>query len=1009
VARHQSGLSPTAEVFASGTVPEIPSVAPDFLHLRDARRTVYSRCGERLGAHRGMAVINATHVLERESELAELVRDVAAARSGTGRIVLIKGPAGIGKTELLLSACWMAKDAGLLLARARGSELESRFAFGVVRQLFEPVLRVRSRRERDRLLTGTAGAAAGILGTREEGSARAEIRSAEALHALYWLTLNLAERDPLVALIDDVHWADRPSLRFVNYLAGRLEGVRALVLVAARSGRGEVLADVAREPTTIVLAPQPLSRGATAELLACEYGEAVAPVFAQACCEATGGNPFYLRELVRALRADGITPNAAEAPRVAGQGPASVARSVLTRIAGLSAEAASVARVLALLGGEAPLCDLIAVSSLSEDSVGTAVDALVGAEIAVGANLVAFAHPIVRASIYADIAAGERARSHLSAARALDEAGASSERTAAHLLSARPASDQWAVGVLTDAARGALSRGAPDSAVAYLTRALAEGPADEYRQQVIALLGRSEYLAYQPGARAHLLEAMDTASTPADRAELALQAARAMIMTDPDRSEAAIRLLDGAINDLAEPGSQLSRRLEAQVLAAAGLKLSTRPLQIDRLTSVHPRSLGDEPPDRLLLANLAFWTLIDGRTPGRFQDLARHAGAAGPPAEVACRVAERALAGGQLLREEGSDSQLFCAAVCTLCFGECLERAVYWLDQALEDARQRGSVLGYALTEAAQAVVAYRLGDLRQAETHASAASAISPEGAAAVLVNILIEEGRLDEAERVLAPFRIPPDADRLLLQPIRAATARLRIAQRRFQEGTRELLACADWLRAWPAENPAHVPWRSDLVPALIHLHHYDDARELATEEVTYARALGEPRALGIALRALGLAHQRGDAIDLLQESVDVLERSPAQLELARALTDFGAAIRRTGHRVEARRPLRDALALAHHCGATALRERAHQELLATGARPRRPALTGRDALTATEARVAHMAAQGQSTAEIAQTLFVTPKTIETHLSHTYQKLGIHARADLAEALAHPATRDD
>jgi DNA-binding CsgD family transcriptional regulator/RecA/RadA recombinase len=948
-----------------------------------------------------MAVTKGTNVLERELELAELAGGIAGARARTGRVVLIKGPAGIGKTELLVAACSMAEATGSVVARARGSEFEAGFAFGVVRQLFEPVLRELSRRDRNRLLRGTAGLAAEVLGSSDGGSVRTGVRLADALHGLYWLTVNLAERDPLVALIDDVHWADRPSLRFVSYLAGRLEGVGVLLLVAARTARDELLAEVARERTTTVLAPRPLSVKATAELLAGEYHEEVAPEFAQACREATGGNPFYLRELVRALAADGIGPSTAEAPRVAGQGPASVARSALTRIAGLSREAASVARALALLGGDARLRDLTMLTSLGEDSVVGAVDDLIRAEIVVGADPVAFAHSIVRASIYADIPAGERARAHLFAARALAADGALAERAAAHLLSARPAGDRWAVDVLSAAARDALSRGAPDSAVAYMTRALAEAPADDDRQELVALLGRSEYLAYQPGASAHLLEAMEAASAPAGRGELALQAARAMIMRDPDRSEAAVRLLDRAIDDLAEPGSQLSRRLEAQLLAGAGLKLSTRPLQVDRLTSVYARPLGDEPADRLLLANLAGWTLIDGRTPGRFADLARHAGAPGSPTEVACRVAERALAGGRLLREEGSDSQLFYVAVCTLCFGGRLERAEYWLDQALEDARQRGSVLGYGLAEASEAAVAYRRGDLARAEAHARAAAAISPEDAAAVLVDILIEQGCFDEADRALAPFRIPPDADHLLLQPIRAATARLRIAQGRFEEATRELLTCAEWLRAWPAENPSHIPWRSDLASALVHLGQYERARELATEEITLARALTEPRALGMALRALGLAHQGGDGIDLLQESVEILERSPGQLELARALTDYGAAIRRTGHRVEARRPLRDAVALAHQCDASAVRERASQELLATGARPRRPALTGRDALTATEARVAKMAAQRLTTAEIAQALFVTPKTIETHLSHTYRKLGIHTRADLTQAL--------
>jgi DNA-binding CsgD family transcriptional regulator len=106
--------------------------------------------------------------------------------------------------------------------------------------------------------------------------------------------------------------------------------------------------------------------------------------------------------------------------------------------------------------------------------------------------------------------------------------------------------------------------------------------------------------------------------------------------------------------------------------------------------------------------------------------------------------------------------------------------------------------------------------------------------------------------------------------------------------------------------------------------------------------------------------------------------------------------------GHRADAREPLRQGLDLAHRCRAPLLAERGRQELLATGARPRRPAVTGRDALTPTEARVANMAARGQSTPEIAQTLFVTPKTVETHLAHTYQKLDIHTRAELARALS-------
>jgi DNA-binding CsgD family transcriptional regulator len=262
----------------------------------------------------------------------------------------------------------------------------------------------------------------------------------------------------------------------------------------------------------------------------------------------------------------------------------------------------------------------------------------------------------------------------------------------------------------------------------------------------------------------------------------------------------------------------------------------------------------------------------------------------------------------------------------------------------------------------------------------------------------------KLDEIapDHILTPFRMPPDADHLLLQPIRAARGRLRIAQGRAQEAIADLLNCGTWLEAWPIKNPSVAPWRSGAALALNQVGEHERAQQFAAEEVALAAPLDQPRAHGIALRALARVEQSTDRIDLLQAAIAQLERSAARLEHAHALIDYGAALRRNGHRADAREPLRQGLDLAHHCRAPVLAERARQELLATGARPRRSALTGRDALTPTEARVANMAAQGHSTPEIAQALFITPKTVETHLAHTYQKLDIHSRAELARALS-------
>ena len=794
----------------------------------------------------GMAVGGATALLERESELADLAREAAAARSASGRLVLVEGPAEIGKTALLAAARSLAQAAGMAVARARGTELESGFAFGVVRQLFEPLLRARSEGEQARLLSGPASLAGRVLGAGDRAAVSVGERLPEVMHGLYWLTVNLAERGPLLVLIDDAHWADVPSLRFLSYLAGRLEGVALLAVVAARpTDRGPTPSDaltvISRESAARLMRLGPLSAVATVKLVEREYGEEAAPEFARACHRSTGGNPFLLGELVRALRADGIAPTAADAPRVAQQRPASVARSVLTRIASLSSTAAAAARALAALGGEAALRDLAELSSLDAATLDEAVDLLARAEIVVGPDPVAFVHPIVHASIYSDIPVGERGRAHLRAGRLLAAGGAAAERVAAHLLQTPPAGDEWTVGMLGRAAREALARGAPDGAVTYLIRALAEPPATRDRQPLLALLGRSEYLAHQPGAATRLLEAMAGARTPPERGELALQAAKALIMGEPDRSEDAVTILDRAIAGLGERDSQLSMRLQAQLLAAAALKLSTWPLHRERLDAVYPMRLGDGPAERLLLASLAEWTLTAGSVPGRFPDLARHAGGDGPPAEVARRVAERAIAGGALLREEGSDSELFYLPIFTLIHADCLDCAAHWLGETIADAQKHGSLVGYAQASALRAEAAYRCGDLAIAEAHAHAAAAVSVGDALAVLINVMLDQGRLDETQRLLERYPLPPQSDHLMLQPIRAAAARLDTTQGRTREAADQLLACGTWLDTWGAKNPSVVSWRSSAALALHQLSEPDRARELASEEVALARPLG------------------------------------------------------------------------------------------------------------------------------------------------------------------------
>jgi DNA-binding CsgD family transcriptional regulator len=167
--------------------------------------------------------------------------------------------------------------------------------------------------------------------------------------------------------------------------------------------------------------------------------------------------------------------------------------------------------------------------------------------------------------------------------------------------------------------------------------------------------------------------------------------------------------------------------------------------------------------------------------------------------------------------------------------------------------------------------------------------------------------------------------------------------------------------------------------------------------------AEAWGTPRAVGMALHAAGLAEGGGArGLELIEQAAAVLEPSPARLEYAHALVDLGSVLRRANQRAASRDPLRRALDVADACGAAPLAERARHELHAAGGRPRRPRTSGVDALTASERRIAHMAASGLSNPEIAQALFVTRKTVEAHLGSAYRKLDIRSRGELSVALA-------
>jgi len=279
-------------------------------------------------------------LLERDSDLKQLASDISDAREGGGRLVLLSGPAGIGKTAMVRSVERHAEGDGLSVLRARGAELEQGFAFGVVRQLFERLLLDCEPDELARLLRFPARAAGALVGVPDSEDLVSEYRSFAFLHGLYSLVVNLTERGPILITVDDAHWADEPSLRWLSYLAGRLDGLRALVVAAIRDGGLSAghrsLAAMASESGTRVLTVEPLSPAASSVLVERQFGEDAAPEFRAACHAATGGNPFFLGELLRALRGARIAPTREGAAKVAehrdrGPRPGSLPGSRTTR------------------------------------------------------------------------------------------------------------------------------------------------------------------------------------------------------------------------------------------------------------------------------------------------------------------------------------------------------------------------------------------------------------------------------------------------------------------------------------------------------------------------------------------------------------------------------------------------------------------------------------------------------------------------------------------------------
>jgi DNA-binding CsgD family transcriptional regulator len=504
-------------------------------------------------------------------------------------------------------------------------------------------------------------------------------------------------------------------------------------------------------------------------------------------------------------------------------------------------------------------------------------------------------------------------------------------------------------------------------AARFLLRAREEQMPPELRIAVLRELAPALIATEGPAGFPYLYEALALAAEPALRAQIAHELARAQF-TQGFFSD-AVAILEREAHDARE---------DLATIAVLDLGVLTRMGGLDAIAARAP-----------------------GATVGAWIDVARH-----PPASTGADRAEAALA------RPLEDTALAAALVALMAAGRLEEADAVWTGVA-DAARAAGALERLRFAVALRARVRLRLGrvaaveaDVRELIAWMTDLQVPFPDArvglpwAVTPLVEALIERGALEEAQGWMSQTGLEADWPEVFgFTFVLDCLGQLRLAQGRIQEAVRVLRECSRRQRAWGIRNPGFLAWRSSLALALARTGRRTEALDLCDEEIHLARVFGVAREEGMALRALGVI--TGEPA-ILEEAVAVLQPSPARLEYARALTDLGAArAARDGGASAAREPLRAGLDLAVRLGATALAERAQRALVATGAKPRRLVLTGADALTAAQLRVARLAADGLGNRAIAEALFLTEKTVEGHLGHAYRKLGIRSRTQLAVAL--------
>jgi DNA-binding CsgD family transcriptional regulator len=922
-------------------------------------------------------------LIERDTELEAMQ---TAVRAGRG-VVVFEAAAGLGKTALLEAGAALAGAAGWTVRRAAPSPLEQRLPFGVVRALLEAPAR-----DHPELLEGAAATVGELL--RDGVSPRGDSTLLTVAHSTLWFCSALAEEQPLALVVDDAQWADRTSLGVLAYLARRIEDLPLALFVGSRTS-SDILSLLGGVRGATVLHPRPLSARGAAELV-----RRIAPETSGPTCRdlqrATGGVPWLVTEL--AVTAPGEISEPARA-------------RVRQRLAELSPRERAVVEGLSIIGERTSPHVLADVAGISVGEVPLARDRLVEAGL-LAADCERFAHSVIAAAVSGELSCGERERLHRAAARALITADADPRTVARHFLEVSPASNPEVTAWLVAAASE--SRG--EEAAGYLRRALDEGAPTDDRPALLAALGVACFDAGLPDARDWLQAAADEGVRSPDVVArlagfgIALDGSADALdayLDDPD--EHARRIVTAASDPT--PARRFAHGVDAGGLARRMV------VSGGDATGETVRTAASPGADAANGGGVsARGVVARGGVPGVSSPpvaasslLAAHRAWAalerGDPASS--RLALTALADEQLLAESDRHRAYELAVRVLVVAGhEHAEDAVTALRDTAVTARTRAAAARLS------AELALRQGRLIDAEDCARRALAYSTPfhgDALALLVSALAERGAFDDAHAALraAPWleaahgdgERPGDAaagDPVVASGPPSATRRGSLSVRALREACARLALAEGDYEGVLAEVPAG-PLRA---LALAHLGRREEAAAVADAALEAAERFGARAPIAAALHARAVAEPDPALRAAICERG--LTFSEHGLEAVRLRLELGAALAYLGSRVEARDALRPALADADAAGAVPLSQRARRELVATGLRPRQAALEGAAALTPRQRQICELAAVGKGNRAIAQELFLSIKTVETHLAAGYRKLGVNTRAELAAELA-------